>query len=312
MSRDYVGDIAETVACSGPSRRASRPTSTTARAAVERGRAARRARSRSMRRRALAGDARPARCERPLRLAQARHRRAAHRRLGAARQDRAGPGVRARRRGGRGGLARHRPALCAAVRLGRGPRRAADRRGRAGVPPVHARPSARGDARSRSRIMPPSGNGTVSASSSFMPAARRGSTAAPATTSPAAFPRSPTPSRARRARRRAAGARASSRAAAKAAARRASMRSSSGSAARSSRRRCSPTIPAFVRLYDILFDGDEDLRELPWTERRARLEAFAAAARSRALRYLGADRGRAISRRSRRSAPARATRRSKA
>jgi len=34
--------------------------------------------------------------------------------------------------------------------------------------------------------------------------------------------------------------------------------------------------PAFVRLYDILFDGDEDLRPLPWTERRARLESFAA------------------------------------
>ena len=32
--------------------------------------------------------------------------------------------------------------------------------------------------------------------------------------------------------------------------------------------------PAFVRLYDILFDGGEDLRELGWTERRARLEAF--------------------------------------
>ena len=32
--------------------------------------------------------------------------------------------------------------------------------------------------------------------------------------------------------------------------------------------------PAFVRLYDILFDGDEDLRELPWDERRARLEAL--------------------------------------
>jgi DNA ligase-1 len=30
--------------------------------------------------------------------------------------------------------------------------------------------------------------------------------------------------------------------------------------------------PTFVRLYDILFDGEEDLRELPWTERRARLE----------------------------------------
>ena len=32
--------------------------------------------------------------------------------------------------------------------------------------------------------------------------------------------------------------------------------------------------PAFVRLYDILVDGTEDVRELPWTERRARLEAF--------------------------------------
>ncbi|WP_445191067.1 cisplatin damage response ATP-dependent DNA ligase [Sphingomonas sp. Tas61C01] len=32
--------------------------------------------------------------------------------------------------------------------------------------------------------------------------------------------------------------------------------------------------PAFVRLYDILFDGAEDLRALSWTERRARLEAF--------------------------------------
>ena len=33
--------------------------------------------------------------------------------------------------------------------------------------------------------------------------------------------------------------------------------------------------PAFVRLYDILFDGTEDLRDLPWTDRRARLESFA-------------------------------------
>ena len=32
--------------------------------------------------------------------------------------------------------------------------------------------------------------------------------------------------------------------------------------------------PAFVRVYDILFDGAEDLRALPWTERRKRLEAF--------------------------------------
>ncbi len=32
--------------------------------------------------------------------------------------------------------------------------------------------------------------------------------------------------------------------------------------------------PAFVRLYDILFHGPEDLRALGWTERRVRLEAF--------------------------------------
>jgi DNA ligase-1 len=32
--------------------------------------------------------------------------------------------------------------------------------------------------------------------------------------------------------------------------------------------------PAFVRLYDILLDGEEDLREMPWSERRARLERF--------------------------------------
>jgi DNA ligase-1 len=32
--------------------------------------------------------------------------------------------------------------------------------------------------------------------------------------------------------------------------------------------------PAFVRLYDMLMDSDDDLRERPWTERRARLEAF--------------------------------------
>ena len=32
--------------------------------------------------------------------------------------------------------------------------------------------------------------------------------------------------------------------------------------------------PAFVRLYDILFEDEEDLRPLPWEERRARLERF--------------------------------------
>lgn len=33
--------------------------------------------------------------------------------------------------------------------------------------------------------------------------------------------------------------------------------------------------PAFVRLYDILLEGEVDLRELSWTERRERLERFA-------------------------------------
>jgi DNA ligase-1 len=34
--------------------------------------------------------------------------------------------------------------------------------------------------------------------------------------------------------------------------------------------------PAFVRLYDVLFDGGEDLRPLPLVERRVRLETFVA------------------------------------
>ena len=32
--------------------------------------------------------------------------------------------------------------------------------------------------------------------------------------------------------------------------------------------------PAFMRVYDMLFDGREDIRTLPWTERRGRLEAW--------------------------------------
>ena len=50
--------------------------------------------------------------------------------------------------------------------------------------------------------------------------------------------------------------------------------------------------PAFVRLYDILFDGDDDLRALPWSERRARLEPFVARLDPRPLRPVAADRGR--------------------
>jgi len=32
--------------------------------------------------------------------------------------------------------------------------------------------------------------------------------------------------------------------------------------------------PAFIRVYDMLFDGDEDIRALPWIDRRARLQDF--------------------------------------
>jgi DNA ligase-1 len=32
--------------------------------------------------------------------------------------------------------------------------------------------------------------------------------------------------------------------------------------------------PAFVRVYDMLFDGDADIRNLPWTERRQHLQAW--------------------------------------
>jgi DNA ligase-1 len=38
--------------------------------------------------------------------------------------------------------------------------------------------------------------------------------------------------------------------------------------------------PAAIRAYDLLLDGEEDLRSLPFAERRARLEAFVAAAAS--------------------------------
>ena len=34
------------------------------------------------------------------------------------------------------------------------------------------------------------------------------------------------------------------------------------------------TFPAFVRVYDMLFEGVDDIRSLPWTERRKRLEAW--------------------------------------
>ena len=95
-------------------------------------------------------DARPTRLGRALRPAQAGHRRAACRRVGAAREDGARAGLRPRCRGGGRGVAWPRAALCAAVRLGRGPGTAARQRESAGVSPVHARPPTGGRPR-RSR-----------------------------------------------------------------------------------------------------------------------------------------------------------------
>ena len=93
----------------------------------------------------LGADARPSRRERPIRLAQAGDRRASPRRFGAARQDRARQCVRARRRCGRGGLARNRRRLiCRLFAWAEGRGAQPSGRGRAGVPAVHARPSARG------------------------------------------------------------------------------------------------------------------------------------------------------------------------
>lgn len=42
-------------------------------------------------------------------------------------------------------------------------------------------------------------------------------------------------------------------------------------------------LPAFVRVYDMLFDGEEDVRALGWEERRARLEAWFQRNRRRGL-----------------------------
>ena len=226
------------------------------------------------RRAVLARDARPSRRQRPLRVAQARHRRAARSafRRGSPRRRWPRPSGSTSMRSRRCGTASSRPiAELFAWAEGRGEQPTAARR--AGVPPVHARPPARGPAGRRSTIMRPSGNGTASASSSSAPAARRGSTAAPATTSRAASRTSPRPSPRRRARRRAAG-----RGAARAPRAGGAAASFNALQQRLGRKIVSAKMlgdyPAFVRLYDILFDGAEDLRALPWTERRARLEAF--------------------------------------
>ena len=144
MSRDYVGDMAETVSLLWPSaggRAAELDDGTiTLSEAVARLSAASRVRRA---RKVLAAMLDHLDAVGTLRVAQAGDRRASGRDFGAARQAGAGRCLRARCRGGRGGVARAEAALCRAVRLGRGPRRPADGERHSGVPPVHARPSAR-------------------------------------------------------------------------------------------------------------------------------------------------------------------------
>ena len=106
LSYDFVGDLAETIALIWPA-----PPGPAGRPAARRGR---RPAARRLAPRGAAGGraaARPARRLRPLRAAEACHRRAARRRLGAARQAGAGRLRRPRRRRDRGALARARAAL---------------------------------------------------------------------------------------------------------------------------------------------------------------------------------------------------------
>ena len=113
--------------------------------------------------------------------------------------------------------------------------------------------------------------------SSSTPAADFGSTAARATTSPAAFRTSPKPSAQGEpwtencwfaAKRRARELEVESAASFNALQQRLGRKTVS--------QKMLGSYPAFVRLYDILFDEDEDLRDLSWGQRRARLERFAA------------------------------------
>ena len=294
MSRDYVGDMAETVvaAVADAGRRAARarrrrrsasPTRSSGCAAPAGSDAPRDARARCSTISTLSGRFAL------LKLATGALRVGISARL--AKQALA-DAFGARCRCGRGGVARASAALSRAVRLGRRPRARSRRRATCRCSARSCSPTRSTTARSRSTILPPNGNGTGSASSWSTPAARPGSTAAPATTFRAAFPTSPRPFRSAACSTASCWCAARTRApTSMAAPRRASTRSSSGSAARIVSAKMQGDYPAFVRLYDILFDGEEDLRALPWTERRARLEAFVDAARSGPLRPVAIDRG---------------------
>ena len=145
MSRDYVGDMAETVALLWPKPLDEPPEVDDATISDQRGdrTAAFDDSSRCAPDTGL--DARSSRCFGTLCASEAGDGRAPRRDQRAARQARIGRRLRARGRSGRGGVARPPPAVHRIVRLGGRSRRPADGARRAGVPPVHARPCARRD-----------------------------------------------------------------------------------------------------------------------------------------------------------------------
>ena len=229
--------------------------------------------------------ARRARRNRALGAAQARDRRAAHRRVGAARQDRGRGDRRPRARRSRAGVAvaRRRPIPTCSPGS-----RAAPSGRRAKIPHRSARrccptPSRR-PISPRSILQPslPNGNGTASAcrqppAGSAMAAGSRGSIRAPARTFPRAFPISPRRSTfdgaldgelliMRDGR----------------------VQSFNVLQQRLNRKTVSPKLlaefPAHLRAYDLLVEGDADLRGEPFEARRTRLEAFVARRRLAAHR----------------------------
>ena len=275
LSYDYVGDLSETVALMWPVPSASDPQQPRPHADRRR-RHALDARQGAAARadRALA---RCARRDRPLGAAQARHRRPAHRRLGAARQDR---GRRARQQGpagDRADLAGPEAALCRPVRLARRPRRQAGAtatrrrsvlrcwrtRSRTAISPrsmpedfmaewkwdgirVQAVADVDSEGRPQARLYSRTGEDISGSFPDLVDALRL----------PGAIDGELLVVREGR------------------------VQSFNVLQQRLNRKTVNAKLladfPAHLRAYDLLVDGDEDLREQPFAERRARLEAFVA------------------------------------
>ena len=119
MSRDFVGDLAETVALIWPKPDGAPAELDDGSLSVSGAIARLEAAPRVARAGHARGDARSSRCLRAAMRCSSWRPARSGRRLGAARQDRAGAGVRARRRCGRGVVARPRAALCRRCSTGR-------------------------------------------------------------------------------------------------------------------------------------------------------------------------------------------------